>query len=269
MDEIIGLNVGGYIYTTSRSTLTRYPDSMLGNMFSDRLPSAKDSQGNVIIDRDGQVFRHILNFLRTSELVLPDDYKEFAILSKEADFYQIKELIMAIQVAKKRNNVKFEIREYEQNLKRNPKSSYYFNMCNGLNGIHTDWRIHGGYETLVALNQSTMGNSKRRVHEFSDSLIPGDNTLHINWYDEKRSKPNIAVPRSKPSYTIKQSSKQGRQEYFIVNDEEVTEKLFLELFSLGYKLESKSDTVDSVQYIDPTLTDVKLHSAKTYTLVKY
>ena len=70
---------------------------MLGKKFSgDRLPSAQDSQGNFIIDRDGQVFRHILNFLRTSKLVLPEDYKEFAILSEEADFYQIKELIAAI-----------------------------------------------------------------------------------------------------------------------------------------------------------------------------
>ena len=97
MDGMIGLNVGGYIYTTSRSTLTRYPDSMLGKMFSGRLPSARDSQGNFIIDRDGKVFRHILNFLRKSELVLPEDYKEVAILIGEAYFYQINELIVAIQ----------------------------------------------------------------------------------------------------------------------------------------------------------------------------
>lgn len=96
MDEIIGLNVGGHVYTTSRATLTRFPDSMLGSMFSDRLPTAKDSRGNYVIDRDGPLFRFVLNFLRTSELVLPDDFQELDMLAKEADFYQIPGLTEAV-----------------------------------------------------------------------------------------------------------------------------------------------------------------------------
>lgn len=96
MDEIIGLNVGGHLYTTSRATLTRFPDSMLGSMFSDRLPTARDSQGNYVIDRDGPLFRYILNFLRTSTLVLPDNFHELDMLATEADFYQIPGLTEAV-----------------------------------------------------------------------------------------------------------------------------------------------------------------------------
>ena len=44
--QVIELNVGGMLYTTTRSTLTKFPDSMLGRMFGgDTQPSHLDSQG--------------------------------------------------------------------------------------------------------------------------------------------------------------------------------------------------------------------------------
>ncbi|EDO34594.1 predicted protein, partial [Nematostella vectensis] len=94
---IVNLNVGGYVYTTSYKTLTRCRDSMLGAMFSGRQNLARDTRGNFFIDRDGSLFRYILNFLRTSELCLPDSFDEFQQLSLEADFYQIEDLIKALQ----------------------------------------------------------------------------------------------------------------------------------------------------------------------------
>ncbi|XP_072180577.1 BTB/POZ domain-containing protein KCTD4-like [Diadema setosum] len=96
MNDVISLNVGGTIYTTSRATLCRFPDSMLGSMFSDRLPSTRDEKGNYLIDGDGPLFRHVLNFLRRSVLVLPEDFKELDMLAQEADYYQINELIEAV-----------------------------------------------------------------------------------------------------------------------------------------------------------------------------
>ncbi len=98
MDEVIGLNVGGKIYTTSRSTLTKYPESMLARMFNGSLqPSATDAQGNYVIDRDGKLFRYILAFLRSSKLVLPKKFPELDMLKEEAEFYQIPELIEAVK----------------------------------------------------------------------------------------------------------------------------------------------------------------------------
>lgn len=41
-------------------------------------------------------FSYILNFLRTSELTLPCDFKETELLRKEADFYQIEPLIQCL-----------------------------------------------------------------------------------------------------------------------------------------------------------------------------
>ena len=46
--QVIDLNVGGSHYSTSRSTLTKYPESMLGVMFSGRhdLEAMKCSDGS-------------------------------------------------------------------------------------------------------------------------------------------------------------------------------------------------------------------------------
>lgn len=98
--SIIDVNVGGNVYTTSLASLTRFPDSMLGVMFSGRRPVAKDSRGNFFIDRDGPMFRYVLNFLRSSKLNLPDNFQEFDQLAEEADFYQIPRLIEALKKIK-------------------------------------------------------------------------------------------------------------------------------------------------------------------------
>lgn len=94
--EIIHLNVGGTVYTTTRSTLCRYPDSMLGAMFRGDIPSRLDHNGHYFIDRDGECFKYILNFLRSTKLSLPNDFKDYDLLLCEADFYQIRPLIELI-----------------------------------------------------------------------------------------------------------------------------------------------------------------------------
>ena len=96
--SILNLNVGGFVYTTTLNTITRDPNSMLGTMFSGRQKVAKDSKGNYFIDRDGSLFRHVLNFLRSWELRLPQSFDEFEQLSAEADFYQVGDLIKALQI---------------------------------------------------------------------------------------------------------------------------------------------------------------------------
>ena len=65
-DKVITLNVGGTRYTTTLSTLTKYPDSMLGVMFSGRHDLPQQEDGSYFIDRDGEVFKYILMYLRDS-----------------------------------------------------------------------------------------------------------------------------------------------------------------------------------------------------------
>ena len=90
----IVLDVGGTHYSTSRSTLTKYPESMLGVMFSGRhdLETMQCKDGSFFIDRDGIHFRHILNYLRNGEEVVEFIPKSPDVLSElvcEAKFYQL------------------------------------------------------------------------------------------------------------------------------------------------------------------------------------
>ena len=64
--KVITLNVGGTRYTATLSTLTKYSDSKLAAMFSGRHDLPQQEDGSYFIDRDGEVFKYILMYLRDS-----------------------------------------------------------------------------------------------------------------------------------------------------------------------------------------------------------
>jgi hypothetical protein len=92
--DIIVLNVGGKEYHTSRSTLTKDANSMLCRMFTGALPSTKDALGRYFIDRNGDLFRYILDYLRDSNPeIIPNDANLMLALLREAQFFQLEGLI--------------------------------------------------------------------------------------------------------------------------------------------------------------------------------
>ena len=99
-ESLINLNVGGSKFTTTATTLTRFPDTMLGAMFSGRHKLTADASGHYFIDRDGTHFRHILNYLRCPEdfdasSISADHKKE---LKKEAEYYGLDSLMFPAPV---------------------------------------------------------------------------------------------------------------------------------------------------------------------------
>ncbi|XP_060903749.1 BTB/POZ domain-containing protein KCTD12b [Labrus mixtus] len=93
--EIIELNVGGQVYITRYSTLTSVPDSLLWEMFSRKSNKglARDTKGRFFVDRDGFLFRYILDYMRDQQLVLPDHFPERGRLQREAEFFNLPELV--------------------------------------------------------------------------------------------------------------------------------------------------------------------------------
>ncbi|CAK1554849.1 unnamed protein product [Leptosia nina] len=90
MTAPVHIDVGGVIYTTSMETLTVFPDSRLGRMFSGNIPLVLDSlKQHYFIDRDGDMFRHILNYLRNRRLILPNNFADYDLLVTEAEYFQL------------------------------------------------------------------------------------------------------------------------------------------------------------------------------------
>ncbi|XP_012689365.2 BTB/POZ domain-containing protein KCTD12b isoform X2 [Clupea harengus] len=93
--EIVELNVGGQVYITRYSTLTSVPDSLLCQMFSQKSTKglARDTKGRFFVDRDGFLFRYILDYMRDQQLVLPDHFPERGRLQREAEFFNLPDLV--------------------------------------------------------------------------------------------------------------------------------------------------------------------------------
>ena len=105
-DDIITFNIGGQIYSTTRSTINTNVDhqSYLALVTRNQSNTPLDHQGYYFIDRDGTYFRYILNYFREKKLILPENFAELKQLCSEAKFYQIDRLVNEIENRLNRNN---------------------------------------------------------------------------------------------------------------------------------------------------------------------
>ena len=101
--NIVELNVGGVFYTTSHSTLVKEKDSLLGQIFSGQCKASplilKDNKGKYFLDRDGVLFRYILDYLRNQKLVLPENFHEKERLKQEADYFKLPSMVKCVSAA--------------------------------------------------------------------------------------------------------------------------------------------------------------------------
>ncbi|XP_054836778.1 potassium voltage-gated channel subfamily D member 3 isoform X2 [Eublepharis macularius] len=85
-DELIILNVSGRRFQTWRTTLERYPDTLLGS--TEKEFFFNEDTKEYFFDRDPDVFRSILNFYRTGKLHYPR-YECISAYDEELAFYGI------------------------------------------------------------------------------------------------------------------------------------------------------------------------------------
>lgn len=101
--EWVTLNVGGKLFTTTRTTLTaKEPFSMLSRMFATDLgrynlsPSATDANGAYLIDRSPTYFEPILNYLRHGKLILDTGVNVSGVL-EEARFFGVESIVPMLE----------------------------------------------------------------------------------------------------------------------------------------------------------------------------
>ncbi|CAO4367585.1 unnamed protein product [Caenorhabditis nigoni] len=92
MTDIVKLNVGGSIFQTTKSTLTKF-DGFFRTMFETGVPVTKDESGAIFIDRDPKHFRLILNFMRDGHVDLQKYSEDVKEIQKEAEYYLLEGLV--------------------------------------------------------------------------------------------------------------------------------------------------------------------------------
>jgi hypothetical protein len=164
--EIIELNVGGTVYTTTRTTLTSYPNSMLYFMISSGMSNATDSKQRIFIDRDGLMFRFILNFLRDKQLNLPANFSEYTQLRQEADFFGIEPIINELN---ERCDSQIKALKTNEKLLRNfiPTKGIYLTIISKLHSGTLETIL--GCITVLKAISSLEKNSKLFLNNLSNS----------------------------------------------------------------------------------------------------
>lgn len=105
----IVLNVGGTIFHTTLSTLTRDSSTLLAAMFSGRYPLEMDQHDkSYFIDRDPTNFRYCLNYLRDNTISLPPNRALHLELLREASYFQIFGLVDFLRSALRKLDVALE-----------------------------------------------------------------------------------------------------------------------------------------------------------------
>lgn len=125
LSAVVRLNVGGHLYTTSMSTLRKYPDSKLAELFSGQAKLPTDGEGRFFIDRDGYHFRAILEFLRSD--LLPKEAVEkvgspfggFSLLHHWDSFWFLFWVLFSLQVHTEA--VYYNIRPLIKHLEETPQ----------------------------------------------------------------------------------------------------------------------------------------------------
>lgn len=92
-DRKVEINVGGKYFITSLDMLRKDPRSFLATMFNGSVRLHRDHEDRPFIDRDGILFAHILDYLRSGQLLLPEGFNEIERLEQEARYFKLSGLL--------------------------------------------------------------------------------------------------------------------------------------------------------------------------------
>uniref|UniRef100_A0A5S6QF43 BTB_2 domain-containing protein n=1 Tax=Trichuris muris TaxID=70415 RepID=A0A5S6QF43_TRIMR len=114
--EVIELHVGNCKYVTTWMTMERQEESavdlfrqkIMASKFKNKTLKSQPAFANapVILDfveRDGHLFRYILEYMRNGRLILPKHFNKHEALKKEALFYNLRQLANLIQEGMEKN----------------------------------------------------------------------------------------------------------------------------------------------------------------------
>jgi hypothetical protein len=116
LDAVLEINVGGRVFVTRRSTLAAVRGSRLAELFGEGsaafTAASRDHDGRVFLDRDGEHFGHVLDYLRRAGQLVGDfSPGVLARLRDDAQYYRLPGLVEEIAAAERQMKQR-EVYEY-------------------------------------------------------------------------------------------------------------------------------------------------------------
>mmetsp|Transcript_5110 Transcript_5110/g.14579 ORF Transcript_5110/g.14579 Transcript_5110/m.14579 type:complete len:277 (+) Transcript_5110:160-990(+) len=148
---VLAVNIGGRLFRTTSKTLRAAPffDSMLRHIEGGHLGMTMDEDGNLFVDRSGELFVHVLEYLRMGRWLLGDrgtDFEFVEALCREAEFYgldgesqlPLPRLSEYVTVWQFRDDMVLYVDCSEQTLREDADHQGLFRLCKYSGGLPLD-----------------------------------------------------------------------------------------------------------------------------------
>jgi hypothetical protein len=154
----VELNIGGYRFQTSVQTLRRVPHTFFDSYFSGRYAQDVCLDGSIFVDRDGEHFGHVLEYMRDGVVSVAEAGARPSVsllraLKREFGFYCIE---LSVEQGMKQEQPEFAIvmgglsagRDALSSMERYDTTSGQWSVAAGMSTTRRLWRLRDCWRAL-------------------------------------------------------------------------------------------------------------------------
>ncbi|XP_062923627.1 BTB/POZ domain-containing protein KCTD19-like [Mobula hypostoma] len=209
--QIVKVYVGNYWYATYLNTFLKYPELLFNRNKAQWITYGK----TLFIIGDGQMFRHIINFLRFDKLCIPSGFKEWPLLCQEIEDCKIPALTEALQ-----NNEQYRI-WYAENKKTITAETV--NVPVETSKSISSMDLHGS----LAEKGNVLSNFIQKEYRCNNNTeIDQCRMINVTWCNKTTQTKVVTVNRAAKSHSPASSprkAKKSKLNTFLVGGKQVSE----------------------------------------------
>ncbi|XP_055504497.1 BTB/POZ domain-containing protein KCTD19-like isoform X1 [Leucoraja erinacea] len=213
LHQIVKVYVGNYWYATYLNTFLKYPELLYNRNKARWIAYGK----TLFIIGDGQMFRHIINFLRFDQLYIPSGFKEWPLLCQEIEDCKIPALSEALQ-----NCEQYRI-WYAENEVETVTAEAVDIPAETAKSV-SSMELHESMEE----KENVLNHVTQQEHPSdANTEIDQCRLINLNWSNKTTQSRNVSMNPASKSYNPTLSPRKARKTKFntvLVGDKQITEE---------------------------------------------